>query len=160
MLRVRVFKKELLTVAEDDIERLLEDADCVDVDADAVDIEEEVQDVGPDDIDGDGPPDQEGEEENEEDDVTLIVVLTPECVADPDLENAVGEAVGNGGRAIGIWPPGATEGSVPAILDKIGSGTVVWDPEELSSVLTDDKTVWNTPAGEPRPATKTKRNKC
>ncbi len=146
MLKVRVFKRESVSIDKEELELLLDEAGCVEVNEEQP-VEEDVLEVVLD-------------EQDEDEDFTLIVILTPECVADPDLDEAVGKAVGSGGRAVGVWPKGSSEDQLPAILDKVGSGTVAWDPKDLASVLTDSETVWNTPAGEPRPVKKTKRNKC
>ncbi|MCB4767106.1 hypothetical protein LGR54_00670 [Ancylobacter sp. Lp-2] len=159
-MKVRVFKKGEVGVDENELDQLLAEAGCVQVDEDKP-------------APGDGADDQEDEEHqrsdagdndtevnDEEDDVTLIVVLTPECADDPQLEGAVGSAVGSGGRAVGVWPKGAEERTLPSILGKIGSGAVVWDSKKLAAVLSDEESTWDTPAGEPRVAPKTKRNKC
>jgi hypothetical protein len=167
-MKVRVFKKGDVGVDEKELDQLLAEAGCVQVDEDGLalgdesDDQEEEEDQASDDSDDAGADDaQDDDEENaEEDDVTLIVVLTPQCVEDPELDGAVGGAVGSGGRAVGIWPKGAEERALPPILEKIGSGAVVWDPKKLAGVLSDEETPWETPTGAPRPSPKTKRNKC
>ncbi len=158
MLKVRVFKRGALGFEGPELDRLLDEAECVEVDEDGVpvkqyqdDLEEPVDELGIEEPD---------DEECVEDDVTLIIVLTPECIDDLQLEEEVGRAVGSGGRAVGVWPKGAAQGELPSILEKVGSGVVTWDPNALKDVLTDVETVWDTPAGEPRPTPKTKRNNC
>ncbi|WP_312414311.1 hypothetical protein [Shinella sp.] len=172
VLKIRVFRKDAVGVDALDLARLLADAGCVEVDENGYPLDKDNEDLdkpadeldtaelGDDEsVEGDG--DEDGEPQHvEEDDVTLIVILTPECVEDPTLEEEVGRAVGSGGRAVGIWPPECEAGALPPILGKIGSGVVTWDPEALADVLADVETVWETPAGEPRTAPKTKRNKC
>ena len=164
-MKVRVFKKGEIGVDEDELDQLLAEAGCVQVDEDGLALGDEAgkqDDEASDDADATGADDDQidDQEDAEEDDVTLIVVLTPPCAEDPELDGAVGSAVGSGGRAVGIWPKGAEERSLPPILEKIGSGAVVWDPKKLAGVLSDEETSWETPTGVPRPAPKTKRNKC
>jgi hypothetical protein len=173
VLKVRVFRKGAVGADGLDLDRLLDEAGCVEVDEDGFPLEKDnegleepadeldVGELGEDDnVDEDS--DEDGQpQDDEEDDVTLIVILTPECIDDPTLEEEVGRTVGSGGRAVGVWPQDSEgAGVLPPILEKIGSGVVTWDPEALARALTDAETVWDTPAGEPRAAPKTKRNKC
>jgi hypothetical protein len=158
MLKIRVFKKGTTGLDGPELHRLLDEAECVEVDVDGLPVEQVNEDL-------DKPLNELeigelGYEETVEDDVTLIVVLTSECIDDPQLEEEVGRVVGRGGRAVGVWPKGGEEGDLPPILEKIGSGVVAWDPKALKRVLTDVGTVWDTPVGEPRLAPKTKRNNC
>lgn len=163
-MKVVVFKRGELKADQKELDLLLAEAGCVEVGEVQAQLASEDAQDGPVSEES-GETDQaneanESDEDEMEGDVTLIVVLTPECVGDPELDDVVTEAIRNGMRAVGVWPKDAKEHALPPSLDKLGSSTVPWDPKKLASTLSDTQTVWENPAGLPRPAQKIKRNKC
>lgn len=90
----------------------------------------------------------------------LIVILNPECDGDRGLSQAAGKIARAGGRVIGIWPRGDSEGRVPAAIERYGSDTVPWDAEKVRVAISGETVSWSMPTGMPRSEPITRRNKC
>lgn len=91
------------------------------------------------------------------------VVGLPVAQEDEAAVNAgTREFAGAGIRIVSIWLHEEEEGSngVPEGIGKYGSATVDIGSPELTGALKGEDEVWEEPGGAPRPAPKTKRNKC
>lgn len=149
-------KVKVIGISADDaaLKELLEAAECelIDADDDIDAAEDEITDKQ------DEPVEVAANDDC--DDTVVIVVLTPDCPSDEDLEAMVGRAIAKGERVVGMWPRGADVGVIPPCIDKFGDDTITWDPEPLRRVAQGEKPQWQTPTGQPRAEPKTKRNCC
>lgn len=90
----------------------------------------------------------------------LVVLMAPDCVASPNLEEAVRYAVAGGWSVLAVWPEGAGHPQLPDILERLGGGAVAWSPEAIRKKLAGEQPEWQEPSGEPREEPRTRRNKC
>ncbi len=145
MPRVRIYRKWLTDAELKALVDLLEEIGClVLLEAD----EEGEPGIAPD----------ESEDTGAEE--VLIVLISPDCDSDADLELEALRSAGAGCRIIGLWPKDIRTRKVPKALEKYGSDVVTWDPEKLRQSLQGSQAQWETPAGTPRAAPITKRNRC
>ena len=151
--------------------KLLEEAGCEVVDEEVPvvepDGEEDDEDVGDPVVPEDGEPasaDDEASATHAEprDEECGVILLSPECLADEELERVMQRAAAQGRRVIGIWPTGTQDERLPRAFEDYGADTVPWDAGSLRGVLprTNARPEWLKPDAQPRAERQTKRNKC
>jgi len=107
----------------------------------------------------------EGEFGNDADvnfeDEVCVVVLTPECDDDTELEGEVKNAVGAGCRIVGVWPRNPAPSSAPTMIDDYGS-CVPWEAGRLREAVVHGSAepVRLDANSKPRDPIKIKHNKC
>lgn len=90
---------------------------------------------------------------------SLLIVLTPDLVDGPELEDALKAAVKASLCVVAIWPRGATVGVTPGAINKYASDIIIWDPARLQDTLGDDcDPHYDDPDGKPRREPVTPRN--
>lgn len=91
----------------------------------------------------------------------LIVIITSDLFDNNQLESILMKAVNADMCIVGIWPTGATSGSIPAALEKYASAHISWDPVKLREAVScerDDQ--FDNPDGTQRHGQHTDRNQC
>ena len=133
-MRIRVYRFSGDGIDEEELERLLEEAEC------------EIVDEGADEEDTLEP---------------LIVILTDEVCADQDLDGVLFDAAHEGRRVVCVWPKGAAQGTSPQAAEKHSSDEIAWDAEHLRRAVAGvGQPYYETPTGSPRQEPDTSRNKC
>lgn len=95
-----------------------------------------------------------------EDTADVLVVLICEAArTSKDVVEAVELASDNGKRIVGVWGEGEEEKGLPAILNRLGSGTVPMDADQIASVICNCRDEWLAPGGNIRKAPPTPRHR-
>lgn len=89
---------------------------------------------------------------------TLLIVVLP-AENDAALTAAVGSAVAQGQRVVGIWTPGLS-GDLPQSLTDYGGAAVAWSVAALHGVICGEASVWEDAGGRARAGQSPKRNVC
>ncbi|MDP4025173.1 hypothetical protein Q8W71_21305 [Methylobacterium sp. NEAU 140] len=98
----------------------------------------------------------------ERDEDAAIIVLTPECLADGNLEKTMQGAAARGCHVVGVWPPETVDQDLPRPFEDYGGDTVIWDLGKIRDVVSrpDTRPTWCLPDDQPRTERQLKRNKC
>lgn len=89
---------------------------------------------------------------------TILIVVLP-AWNEAALIAAVGAAVTQGQRVIGVWVPGQS-GDLPQSLADYGGAAVGWSAAALHGVICSEASVWEDAGGGERAGQSPKRNVC
>lgn len=89
---------------------------------------------------------------------TVLIVVLP-ARNDAALTAAIGAAVAQGQRVIGVWAPGLS-GDLPQSLADYGGAAVAWSAAALHGVICGEASVWEDAGGGERAGQSPKRNVC
>lgn len=129
-VQVRVFRHKMPPAQVARVVDLLRKAGCASTDITVIDSQPKPLPLGEDEV--------------------LVVVLTPDALADDTVISLVKHAQSGGRRAVCIWPDGADLTSPPDWAQKFAYSTPTWDAEELRKVLANDDAVCvQTSGGKP-----------
>ena len=125
-------------------------------DAEELLADDEVEDAEAEELEDDAEPEVADETDGRDD--VLVVVVTPECVDDENVDKAVRRTLKGGGQVVGVWPEGSTGGKVPAAIERFGGSAVPWNVERIRDAIRRGVSMWRNPDDTFRPDEKTKRN--
>ena len=139
MHRVLVYGKKRGRAGKAELLELLQAADCELIEDEAEDVLDEDSEV---DVD------------------CLLVIMAPELLEDPELEEQILLAVRRNCKIVGVWPSGGGVGLAPGCVNKYSADQIVWDARTLKAVFKGAAPKYQTATGEERPRPETKTNSC
>ncbi|WP_312127463.1 hypothetical protein [Brevundimonas sp.] len=89
---------------------------------------------------------------------TVLIVVLP-VANDAALTTAIGVAVAQGQRVIGVWSQGLS-GDLPQSLADYGAAAVGWSEAALRAVICGETALWEDAGGGARAGQFPKRNVC
>lgn len=96
------------------------------------------------------------------DDEIVVVVMTPDVCADPDVETELKKTPNGGRRVICVWPESAEAKQQPPVpVAKYAYSIISYKPEKFAAVAADDDVMFfETPDGTALPKVKMEHNEC
>jgi hypothetical protein len=96
------------------------------------------------------------------DDEVVLVVMTPNVCADPEVETELKKTPNGGRRVICLWPENAeAKQQPPAPVAKYAYSIIPWKSDKFSAVAADDDVMcFEAPDGTPLPKVKMDHNEC
>jgi hypothetical protein len=107
----------------------------------------------------DGKQTLEGYEECVEAAEVIVILICPESINDPTIQDIVEMASRLGKRIVGVWLDEEVIGDVPGFLEREGNAVIGMTNEGLRRAVLEDEAIWIEPSGIARQPQRVPRHK-